>query len=59
MGALTLPDNTYVDFNGVTQPTNHINAGDVLSFVVSAGGTNSSIGAAAGTLSIILYLTKR
>lgn len=52
MGALTAPDNTYVDVNGVTQSTSIIHAGDISSFVVS--GTLGS----AANLAISLYLNK-
>jgi hypothetical protein len=59
MGALVAPDNVYTDFNGiVNSPANWVHAGDILSFVTSAAGTNASIGAAAGTLEIVLFAHK-
>lgn len=59
MGALVVPDGTYTDFNGATLvPANIVHAGDVLSFVVAAAGTNNSVGAAAN-LALSLLMQKR
>lgn len=53
------PDATYTDYNGVTgQPASYVRAGDVLAFVITAGGSGLSIGAAAN-LNIELVLSKR
>lgn len=58
MGALVAPDNTYTDYNGVTlKPAYHLHAGDVLTFVIGAGGTGASVGAAAN-LAITLFTKK-
>ena len=57
-GGLVVPDNTYTDYNGITAATSIIHAGDVLSFVVGAAGSNASVGSAAN-LEIALYLSKR
>lgn len=54
MGALLAPDNTYSDFNGVTQPASIVHAGDVLTFVVAGGSLGSS-----ANLSVTLYCQKR
>lgn len=59
MNALVAPDNTYTDYNGVTgKPAAHIHAGDVLTFSVAAGGSGTSLGAAAN-LEIVLFAQKR
>ena len=52
------PDNTYTDLNGFTVPASTVHAGDVLSFVVTAGGSAVSVGSAAN-LEIVLYTNKR
>jgi hypothetical protein len=53
------PDNTYTDYNGVTlTAASLVHAGDVLSFVVTAGGSGASVGSAAN-LEIVLVGTKR
>ena len=53
MGALVGPDNTYSDFNGVTQSAALVHAGDILTFVVSG-----TVGTAAD-LAVVLLLDKR
>jgi len=54
MNALTTPDNTYTDYNGITlTPAGVVHAGDVLTFVI--GGV---VGAAAN-LEMLLYCYKR
>jgi hypothetical protein len=51
------PDNTYTDYNGVVgTPASVVHAGDVLSFVITAGG--SGLGSAAN-LNIELIASKR
>ena len=55
---LVAPDNTYTDLNGFTVPASTVHAGDVLSFVVTAGGSAVSVGSAAN-LEIVLYTNKR
>lgn len=58
MGPLTAPDNTYTDFNGISNtPAGFLHAGDVLTFSVAAG--TGGAGAAAGSLEIVLYCLKR
>lgn len=57
MGPLTPPDNTYTDFNGVTQAASYVHAGDVLTFSLAAG--TGGAGSAAGTVELCLYLLKR
>jgi hypothetical protein len=57
MSALVAPDNTYTDFNGYTLPALYVHAGDVLSFVLTAGGTGASVGASA-SLELVLYAAK-
>lgn len=53
------PDAVFTDYNGVTgSPASYVRAGDVLSFVLTAGGSGVSIGAAAN-LNIELVLCKR
>jgi hypothetical protein len=54
---LVAPDNTYTDFNGITNTASVIHAGDVCSFVIAADPAGS-IGSAAN-LSMSLYLGKR
>jgi hypothetical protein len=58
LAGLTAPDNTYTDFNSVTQPASVLHAGDVVKFVVTAGGASVSLGSAAN-LAISLLLQKR
>jgi hypothetical protein len=48
----TAPDNTYLDYNGISQPATWVHAGDVLSFVVAG-----TVGAAAN-LNICMYFQK-
>jgi hypothetical protein len=53
------PDNTYTDYNGaLATPASLIHAGDVLSFVITAGGASVSVGSAAN-LEIELVCSKR
>lgn len=53
------PDNTYTDYNGNTlTPASLVHAGDILSFVITAGGTNVSVGSAAN-LTCELVCSKR
>ena len=53
------PDNTYTDYNGVTlSPASYLHAGDVLSFVITAGGSGASVGSAAN-LNCELIISKR
>lgn len=52
MEDLVAPDNTYSDYNGITQPASWVHAGDVLTFVL--GGTITSL----ANLEIVLYLDK-
>ncbi len=53
------PDNTYTDYNGNTlSPASYVHAGDVFSFVITAAGSNVSVGAAAN-LNIEVVMAKR
>ena len=52
------PDNTFVSLNGFTDPASTVHAGDVLSFVITAGGSGVSLGSAAN-LNIQLVCSKR
>lgn len=54
MSALTPPDNTYVDYNGITTAASILHTGDLVSFVVSG----SSLGSSAN-LQMELVLNKR
>lgn len=59
---LVAPDNTYNDYNfgvtGVVSPASVVHAGDVLSFVITGGGSGASVGSAAN-LEAVLVCTKR
>jgi hypothetical protein len=57
MGALTAPDNTYLDYNGVSQSAGYLHAGDIVTFTVAAGAAGA--GSAAGTVEIVLFALKR
>jgi hypothetical protein len=58
LGALTPPDNTYTDYNGITGTSaGYIHAGDILTFTVAAG--TGGAGSAAGTVEIVLFALKR
>jgi hypothetical protein len=53
------PDNTYTDYNGIANtPASLVHAGDVCSFVITAGGSGASVGSAAN-LQIELITSKR
>lgn len=59
MNGISVPDNTYTDYNGVTlSPASYVHAGDVLTFVLSAGGASVSVGSAAN-LEMLLLVSKR
>lgn len=53
------PDNTYTDYNGIAGTSaSVVRAGDVLAFVITAGGAGLSVGSAAN-LNIELIASKR
>jgi hypothetical protein len=58
ISALVQPDNTYTDFNGFTLSAAILHAGDVVTWTVTAGGTNVSVGSAAN-LTFSVYCNKR
>jgi hypothetical protein len=53
MTALVAPDNTYTDYNGLTQPASWVHAGDILTFVVAGASPGS-----AANLEMVLYAQK-
>lgn len=54
MSALVPPDNTYTDYNGLTQPATWVHTGDILTFVIAGGSPGS-----AANLEMVLYTQKR
>jgi len=53
MSQMVAPDNTYVDYNGITQPALYVHAGDVLTFNIAGASPGS-----AANLEIVLYTIK-